>query len=207
MATSTIRDGREGYLRVPRSRGALSGLLLVALGVWGGLMPFLGPVFNYAYSPNVAWTWTTPRFWLEVLPAIAAIVGGLLLGASANRPVGLLGGYLAAAAGAWFVLGPIFGPWVNGTSLSPGTPVGLGGHMVIEQIGLFYGLGVAILFLAAHALGRLTVRSAIGGPAEHRAAMGRGDMGQPGVEPYPADAERRDSPLHENAATHRAPRT
>ena len=32
-----------GMLRVPRSRGALSGVLLVLLGLWGGLIAFVGP--------------------------------------------------------------------------------------------------------------------------------------------------------------------
>ena len=30
-------------LQVPRSRGAVSGLLLVLLGLWGALIPRIGP--------------------------------------------------------------------------------------------------------------------------------------------------------------------
>ena len=41
-----------GTLRVRRSRGALSGLLLVLLGIWGALIPFVGPYFHYAYTPR-----------------------------------------------------------------------------------------------------------------------------------------------------------
>ena len=41
-----------GMLRVPRSRGALSGVLLLLLGAWGALIPFIGPYFNYAYTPD-----------------------------------------------------------------------------------------------------------------------------------------------------------
>jgi hypothetical protein len=36
----------NGILRVPRSRGVLSGLLLVLLGAWGALVPFVGPDFH-----------------------------------------------------------------------------------------------------------------------------------------------------------------
>lgn len=157
-ATHTA-DHRGGYLRVARSRGSLSGLLLVALGVWGGLIPFLGPVFNYAFTPDLAWTWTSGRFWLEVLPGVATIIAGLLLTATANRAVGVFAGYLACAAGAWFILGPIFGPWVSGTGMSPGLPIGGNSRRVVEQVGFFAGLGAVILFLAAQALGRFAVRS------------------------------------------------
>ena len=43
-------------LRMRRSRGALSGFLLVLLGLWGALIPFIGPDFHYAYTPDAAWT-------------------------------------------------------------------------------------------------------------------------------------------------------
>ena len=48
-------------LQVPRSRGAVSGLLLVLLGLWGALIPLVGPYFHYAYTPTSAWTLTTGR--------------------------------------------------------------------------------------------------------------------------------------------------
>ena len=53
---------RSGTMRVVRSRGALSGFLLLLLGIWGALIPFVGPYFHYAYSPDSAWTWTAGRF-------------------------------------------------------------------------------------------------------------------------------------------------
>ena len=59
----------NGMLRIPRSRGALSGVLLILLGAWGGLIPFIGPYFHYAYTPPSAWSYTPGRFWLEILPA------------------------------------------------------------------------------------------------------------------------------------------
>ena len=46
----------NGILRVPRTRGVLSGLLLVLLGAWGALVPFVGPYFHYAYTPDTAWS-------------------------------------------------------------------------------------------------------------------------------------------------------
>ena len=59
-------------LQMRRSRGALSGVLLMLLGLWGALIPFVGPYFRYAYTPDTAWTYNTGRLWLEVLPGAAA---------------------------------------------------------------------------------------------------------------------------------------
>jgi hypothetical protein len=144
-----------GVLRVPRSRGALNGTLLVLLGAWGGLIAFIGPYFHYAYTPDHAWTYTTGRLWLEIVPAAGTVLGGLILGTSASRPGAIFGAWLAALSGAWFALGGLFSTlWsIGGT----GQPVGDKLHRVVEQIGFFTGLGVVIVFLAAVALGRLTV--------------------------------------------------
>ncbi len=148
-----------GMLRVPRSRGALSGVLLVLLGIWGGLIAFVGPYFHYAYTPDSAWAYNTGRLWLEILPAAGAIVGGLIVGGSASRPVALFGAWLAALSGAWFVLGGLFSTlWTTGAVNAAGHPVGATNlHRVVVQVGFFTGLGVVIVFLAALALGRFTV--------------------------------------------------
>lgn len=151
------RSYTGGTWRVPRSRGALSGLVLILLGIWGGLIPFVGPYFNYAYTPDTPWTYTTGRLVLEVLPAIATVIGGLLLMASANRVTATFGGWLASAAGAWFVVGPSLALLWSGNPT--GAPLGGDFRRAIEQIGFFYGLGAAVLFFAALASGRLAVRS------------------------------------------------
>jgi hypothetical protein len=148
-----------GTLRVRRSRGALSGVLLVLLGLWGALIPFIGPYFHYAYTPDKAWDYTSGRLWLEVLPGAAVLLGGIFVLASRHRLVGVLATWLAAAGGAWFTVGGLVA--THWTSLpSAGTAVGGPARMVLEQIGFFTGLGVVIAFLAGLAMGRFTVVSA-----------------------------------------------
>jgi len=147
----------NGMLRIPRSRGALSGVLLILLGAWGGLIPFIGPYFHYAYTPSSAWSYTSGRLWLEILPAAGAVAGGLILIASSSRPAALFGAWLAALSGAWFAIGSLIGPMWRGHELSTGTPVGGAIIRSLEQIGFFTGLGLAVAFVAAVALGRLTV--------------------------------------------------
>jgi hypothetical protein len=152
-----------GMLQMRRSRGAASGFLLVLLGLWGALIPFIGPYFHYAYTPDTAWTYTTARLWLEVLPGAAVVLGGVLLIIATGRHVALFGAILAAAAGAWFTLGTILSPlWNNHVTLG-GSPVGSTQFMrIMEQIGFFSALGLVIVFIAAAAFGRiLSVTSGI----------------------------------------------
>lgn len=149
-----------GTLRVRRSRGALSGALLVLLGAWGGLIPFIGPYFHYAYTPDSAWTYTSGRLWLEVLPAVGALVGGMTVLVSRLRLMAMSGAWLAAVSGAWFVTGGTLATlWMSGAGPAQGTPVGGALTRAVEQIGFFTGLGAAVLFVAAAALGRLSVVS------------------------------------------------
>jgi hypothetical protein len=148
----------HGMLRVPRSRGALSGVLLVLLGAWGALIPFIGPHFHYAYSPDSTWTYNTGRLWLEILPGAATLLGGLVVLIASSRPLAVFGAWLAAMSGAWFVVGRSLSTlWT--TNHLPAAGQALGGtiHRVVEEVGFFSGLGVVIIFFAALAMGRFTV--------------------------------------------------
>jgi hypothetical protein len=148
-----------GMLRVPRSRGALSGVLLVLLGLWGGLIPFVGPYFHFAYTPGTAWTYTSGRLWLEILPAAGTVLGGLILLLSRVRPVAMFGAWLAAASGAWFAVGRSLSPlWNSGGTVALGTPIGSSAlTRTLVEVSYFTGLGVLIVFLAAFSIGRLSV--------------------------------------------------
>ena len=145
-----------GMLQMRRSRGAFSGFLLVLLGLWGALIPFVGPYFHFAYTPDTAWTYDTARLWLEILPGAAVFLGGFLLMIATGRHVALFGALLAAAAGAWFTLGPVLSPLWNNHVTVGGSPAGSTVYMrIMEQLGFFTALGVVIVFIAAAALGRV----------------------------------------------------
>jgi hypothetical protein len=153
--------------RIPRSRGGVTGVLLIILGAWGGLIPFVGPYFHYAYSPDTAWHYTSGRLYLSIVPGAAALIGGLLAVVASHRAVGVLGALLAALGGGWFILGsPIIALAVKSGSISPGTPLtGAVGSLssatrvFLESLGFFTGTGLLIVFLAALALGRFSVVS------------------------------------------------
>jgi hypothetical protein len=154
-----------GVARIPRSRGGVSGVLLILLGAWGGLVPFVGPYFHYAYTPDKAWAYTSGRLWLSVAPGAAAVLGGLLVVLASHRAVGVLGALLGALGGAWFIVGAsVIRLAVTNGSISSGVPLsGATGPLssatrqFLESLGFFTGTGVLIVFLSALALGRFSV--------------------------------------------------
>lgn len=147
-----------GSLHMPRSRGAVSGLLLIILGVWGALIPFVGPFFQFAYAPDQAWWWSTARGWLEVFPGIVTAAGGLLLLLSGNRATAMLGGWLAVIGGVWFVIGRTLAPTLRLGDV--GQPIAAtDAKRAALEIAYFSGLGTLIVFLGAAALARMAVRS------------------------------------------------
>jgi hypothetical protein len=156
----TDRLTMHDRLHMPRSRGAASGLLIVVLGIWGGLVPFVGPSFDYGFTPDQTWQWTTGRFLLEVVPAIATVVGGLAMMGSTSRISASAGAWLAAAGGAWFVVGQWVSMLWNDGVMQAGQPTATtDAGQVAEWVGFFLGLGVVIVFLAAMALGRMSLVS------------------------------------------------
>src|SRR5207248_311313 len=136
--------------RIPRTKGALSGFLIVLLGIWAGLVPFVGPYFHYAMHSNQHWQWFADRFWLEVLPAIVAVVGGLILMGGMTRVTMMFGGLLALAAGLWFIVGPNVSMLWNHGAITVGPPMGR--HNItrtLEWIGFFYGVGGLITMFSS----------------------------------------------------------
>ena len=150
---------------VSRTRGGISGILLILLGAWGAIIPFIGPYFGYAYTPATTWTYTTGRLWLSILPGAAAFLGGIMVLLAATRPAAMAGGFVALLGGVWFVVGaPILAVAVGTGTNGPGVPVASPGSAfsapvmrLLESLGFFYGLGAVIVIFAAFALGRFAV--------------------------------------------------
>jgi hypothetical protein len=167
-----MTDSRSGFgsLHMPRSRGAVSGLLLIILGAWGALIPFVGPYLHFAYPPDQAWVWSTTRGWLQVFPGVTAALGGFLLLISGNRATAMFGGWLAVIAGAWFVVGRTLAPMLRLGDV--GQPLaGTDAKRALIEIGSFSGLGAFIVFLGGAVLARVTIRTARDVELAHQAEL------------------------------------
>jgi hypothetical protein len=148
-------------MRLPRTTGAFSGTLIVLLGLWGALIPFVGPSFHYAFGGYSTWHYTSARLWLNIVPGAVAVIGGFMLVRASTRVSGLTAGWVALAAGVWFAVGPSVSLLWHHTIYPIGTPAGGYTRQMIEWVGYFYGLGAAIIALAAFAMGRFVSRPRI----------------------------------------------
>jgi hypothetical protein len=152
---------REPTMRISRSTGVLCGLLLLVLGLWGGLIPFIGPYFDYSFGSNATWHYSVNRLWLDILPAVIVILGALIMLRADHRISGVFGSWMALIGGVWFVIGPaVSRVWEHGAG-PIGAPLFGATRQMVELLGYFVGLGALIVALAAFALGRFVSRPAI----------------------------------------------
>ncbi|HEX4033656.1 MAG TPA: hypothetical protein VHX66_04365 [Solirubrobacteraceae bacterium] len=140
----------------------MSGLLVLVLGVWGALVPFIGPYFGYAFASHATWMYDSNRLWLDVLPGGAAVIAGLLMMGASTRRAGILAAWIGLAAGGWFLAGPVVSTlWGHGAATPIGRPLGGQTRQAFELLGYFYALGGVIIALVSFAGGRFSARPAV----------------------------------------------
>jgi hypothetical protein len=149
-------------VRTPRSRGALSGLMLVLLGAWGGIAPFAGPTFGFGYRPDQAWTYTSGRVFLSAVPGAVVALTGLVVLLTRSRWLGGFCAFVAALGGAWFVAGQaliqLLPASMGAGSVRTGAPLAAtASRTILTSLACFTGVGAVIVFFAAIALGRFSV--------------------------------------------------
>jgi hypothetical protein len=147
---------------VPRSRGSLSGLILILLGAWAGLAPFIGP-YLLGLAPDIAWKATEGRIYMSALPGGVALFCGLLVTASSSRGFGGFSAFVAALAGGWLIVG---NQVINTLPTSVSAPInrseliivtGSRTRLELVLMSTYTGVGALIVFFAAIALGRFSV--------------------------------------------------
>jgi hypothetical protein len=150
-----------GAVQIPRSRGGLSGLILVLLGAWGGLIPLVGPYLKFGYSPDRTWDLNQGRLYLSVLPGAVVLLAGLVIAMTRSRGLGGFLAFVAALAGIWFIAGAAVVELLPASlrgSISTGTPIATTAtRAILTYLGFYAGLGALILFFAALALGRFSI--------------------------------------------------
>jgi hypothetical protein len=130
-----------------------AGLVILIAGIWGALIPFVGPYFHFVLGPDQHWKWTTGRLWLNVPPGAVAALGGLILMGGGPRVSGRFGALMALAAGVWFIVGPDVSMLWNHGVAQTGVPHGR--HTFkrfLEFLTFHSGLGALITALAAYSL-------------------------------------------------------
>jgi hypothetical protein len=146
------------------------GVLVIAVSAWGGIVPFVGPTFDFdTGSTTSSWVWTQSHWTLHLAPAVLGIVAGLMLLLPDSAAAKRTGAFLTLIAGGWFVLGPTLAPlWQHGgitTSGSDGV-TGSRTQRVLEGVGYHNGTGVVLMLLAAVALWLLAATRAAAATTE-----------------------------------------
>lgn len=135
------------------------GILTLLVGAWGGIVPFVGPLFGFNADGTMAWYWNLPHALLWVVPGAAACVAAAMMVGAMPRAVrfgAFSGGVLAVLAGAWFVVGPEAWP-VLFRSAGVFAPAGAY-KSFLHMIGYSFGPGVLLLVFGALALGMASRR-------------------------------------------------
>jgi hypothetical protein len=137
---------------------ATVGLLTVLIGAWGGIVPFVGPLFGFGATGTPSWDWTLAHTLLWLVPGAVAVFMGLLMmtqapGVSSGiaRGAPWIIGFMAVLCGAWFAFGPILWPALE----SAHVPFVAAGpfHTALYWIGYSLGPGVILAMLGGCAMG------------------------------------------------------
>lgn len=160
----------EATLRPPTVRARppwsvtmlIAGIGAVVVGAWAGIIPFVGPKFGYTLGASPAWKLTSDHLYLQLAPGAAGMLAGLaFLGyvpgrnrALYWRGMAVVAGLLAAAAGAWLVIGPdaytvLRHVGANGRTLPTRSLASL-----VTQVGYYLGPGVLLAVFGGMALSR-----------------------------------------------------
>jgi hypothetical protein len=158
--TRTHREAVSA-VRWPRGLG-LIGLAALLVSAWGGIVPYVGPVFGYSSNGAPAWQWTFQHAMLYLVPgAVGAVVSLAVLSRAgggrglARASLGLLG-LILGACGAWFVIGPVTWPIWHPAAVVFGHGTNPTARFV-NQIG--YNLGVGVVLAA---LGGMVMKASTG---------------------------------------------
>lgn len=135
MSTSAIAGGdrverQEVGTREVRTRAHLgrvgigtAGVVAVLVSIWGGIVPYVGPLFNYSGDGSGSWHWNLAHAVLALAPGVLGVLLGLFVIAESRGVVvgkGRLSlataGTLLIVCGAWFAIGPLAWPVIDNGS-------------------------------------------------------------------------------------------
>lgn len=133
-------------------------LLVILIGAWAAIIPFVGHLFGFSADGTPAWYWSLRHALLWLAPGALAFVIGLAMLAQARRAeIGLsrVGsvwmGFLTAVAGAWLVVGPLAWPVLEngGKVFRTAGPL----RELLYQVGWSLGPGLLLVLLGGCTMG------------------------------------------------------
>ena len=94
-----------------------AGAIAVLVSAWGGIVPFVGPLFGYSADGSGSWHWDLAHSVLGFAPGAVGVVLGVFVVRQARGIVAgksrlslATAGTLLMVVGAWFAIGPLAWP-------------------------------------------------------------------------------------------------
>jgi hypothetical protein len=148
-----------------RLTAGIVGLVAVLVGAWGGIAPYVGHAIHYSADGSATWTWNLHHALLSLLPGAIAVVGGLLLMASAwvrreqpsaLRAIGLgVAAVLLGLGAVWFLIGAFVWPiYFTSNALATASPI----RTFADVVGYYVAEGLVLAAMAG-VVGSWAVRS------------------------------------------------
>jgi hypothetical protein len=168
MTTATVMTGRhtssdsmpsvfEG-IRIGRFGLGTIGFVTVLVSAWGGIVPFIGPLFGFGANGVGSWHWSAAHAVVALLPgAVGVLLGVTILAEARGIEVGrgrmslATVGILTVLTGAWFVIGPLALPVVmnHGPYFVAASPL----RNLANIVGYAMGPGLIVAVCGAFAIG------------------------------------------------------
>jgi len=149
-ARADVRVGRIGL--------GTAGLVALLVSAWGGIIPYVGPVFNYSGDGSGSWHWSLAHTVLALLPGVLGVLLGFFVIAEA-RGITVGKGRLSLAAagpllmicGAWFAIGFLAWPVIadSGPYFVAATHL----RVLADEVGYGIGVGLILVFCGAYVVG------------------------------------------------------
>jgi hypothetical protein len=131
-----------------------AGVVAVLVSAWGGIVPYIGPLFNYSGDGSGSWHWSLAHAVLALVPGAAGVLLGLFVIAE-SRGIAVGKGRLSLATagtllmicGAWFAIGPLAWPVISnsGSYFAASTHL----RLLANEVG--YGIGVGLILVVCGA--------------------------------------------------------
>lgn len=170
MTTGTLTGnesfGRSGVerrektvrLRLGRIGLGSAGVVAVLVSAWGGIVPYVGPVFGFSGDGTTSWHWNLAHALLALVPgAVGLLLGAFVIAESRGVTVGkgrlslATAGTLLIVCGAWFAIGPYAWPVLINSSAYFATSTHF--RLLSYELGYSVGVGLVLVMCGAFVAG------------------------------------------------------
>lgn len=156
-STVEPRD-RAMRLRLGRVGLGTAGVVAVLASAWGGIVPYVGPLFGFSADGAGSWYWNLAHAMLALVPgAVGVLLGLFVIAESRGVVIGkgrlslAMAGTLLILCGAWFAIGPYAWPVLtnNGTYFNSATHM----RFLTYELGYSVGVGLVLVMCGAFVAG------------------------------------------------------